>query len=443
MIKVKKLNKEYNLNICLIPNKLFKSLNLNLNTKYNINLGQLSISTFIKPNKSTDENMYFSNKIFSNLHLLEDINLNIWRNNKDIYLGPVVGFFVDTRVLTAILAGKPYKEFREVSLSYFKVNTNTNCLLYYFSKDDINSNGLLINGYIYSNKEKKWKSYKLPIPNVIYNRCEEFNIHNYFKGNKNIKFINPDIVLDKWHFYKKLFKYKDIEKYLIKTTLYKGFENIKKMLNKCDSLFIKAYHGSRGKQVLYIKRNEEGFEVELYLKGLKRIQISDMKELEKIVGYFTGDGNFIVQERINLIKYKDRFIDIRVLIQKNISGNWYARTPFARIGKGSFAITNYSAGGDGYSYTTIYPNLNKYYKNISIPTSKTLKDIAIKIATYIDKEYGDFGEIGIDLAIDENGKIYFIEGNEFPAILPNKLKNKSLDKFSNILEYAIFLSKKR
>lgn len=79
---------------------------------------------------------------------------------------------------------------------------------------------------------------------------------------------------------------------------------------------------------------------------------------------------------------------------------------------------------------------------ISVPSYADVAGAALEIASVLDGQLGPFGELGLDLAIDEGGAIWFIEANT----KPDKDLVVGLDKidgihsqYLSIFEYAGYL----
>lgn len=417
-IIVEKLKRSISENICLIPSEIFNSLNLNINGKYKLCVGLLSEEVYFKPSYSDSEKMYFPIVTFNNLQLFSRVKLNIWRDESNIYLGPVVGVFVNDRYLKSISDDNPPLSCQK----HIQANSKGNCLLYYFSIDGINWFDKKIKGFVFSPRFNEWKKYWLPMPNVVYDRGVAFDkldkslvyhIRNSFKKNPDIHFINSSDYLGKWQIYNRLQKYDEITEHLPYTIRYDDFSSVKNMLNKYNFIFIKSYYGSRGTEVMSIKENKKGFVTNFYKNGLKKVKFKTLDELKNHVEEFIKDKKFIVQQGIMLLKYKKRSVDLRVLIEKNDLNEWVAVYNQARIAVTNQNITNTSAGGDILNYSDIYSNKD-LTNNKKLPSDIEIREKTIEIAKFIEKEYGSFGELGMDIAIDTKGKIWFIEANTKP-----------------------------
>jgi hypothetical protein len=419
-IKIKKLPRHYSRNACLLPYGIFNNLGLSKEISYNIHLGQLNQVSFIKPNESQNIYMYIPEDIFNQLMPYDEAVLNIWKRDKNIFLGPVVGIFEHPRVLANIMDGT--SSFKDVHR--MKASLEERCISYYFSIYDINWQDKKIKGVTYIPHLGKWEYCWFPIPDVIYDQGiflrKELKplakqIRKQFRSDSNIQLINSVNGLGKWQLYERLTKYPKVRKYFPETIVYGNFNDVLLMLEKYNFIFLKSSHGSKSKEVLSVEQEKELYRLNFYNDEIKEVLIEDIQSLEEFVCNFIDGKEFIIQQGIRLLKFHEHKMDLRILLQKNEQGLWNSTYNASRIAKGSSTITSYSAGGNIAIYEQIYPYLDSTSLNCSIPDSDSLVETTIKIANYIEKEFGSFGEIGMDMAIDEGGNIWIIEGNAKPG----------------------------
>jgi len=421
-VHIKEDKKKFSSEICLLSKDIYDDLKLTKGQLYTIHFGQLSEKVYINPQESTEENIYVPMEVFKNLLLDENLNLNIWKENDDIYLGPVVGIFVSIDHFWSVKG----KERPSSAIQYIKASSKEGCFCYYFSLKDIDWVQNKIKGYSYIVSSKKWGNRWFPIPDVIYDRHGNFpnkdrkamlnEIRTKLRNYKNIKFINSRNSLGgKWEECRRLSKYREIKDMIPETIVYKEFNDVVHMLNRHKFIFLKSIFGSLGTSVLSIKQEPEGYRINFNDSGLKEIVVKDILEVEKIISDFKGGRKFIIQQGIKLLKYNGRHFDLRMQMQKDDSGLWKAIIHYVRVAKGNFTITNYALGGEAALYQHIYPSLNNEEGKETIPDKDKLSDAAMKIANCIDREFGPQGELGIDLGIDMHGKMWFIEVNEKPS----------------------------
>ncbi len=435
-----------------LPEKIVHSLGLEKEVYYTIYVGPLHEQVLVEVHKEDTQYMYVPHEIFQNLLLLSDLNLNIWveEEKTNIYLGPVVGVFVNTRYMKHISKG-------EIPLSFQKqmeAGIQEGCLLYYFSINNIKWFENKVKGHIYAPRWGKWLDYWLPLPNVIYDRGVGFereekplvkHIRDQFITHPNIKFINNCDYLGKWKVHKLLHKYNEVKQYLPHTITYKTFDKVVYMLEKYQHVFLKSYYGSRGIEVMSIEKRDKGYILNFYNKDIQKIFVKNDSDLKSHIDSFVGDKPFIIQQGIPLIKLNSKKMDLRVLIQKNDKGKWKADHCQIRLAQENYSITNESTGGKVVNYRDYYDLLNRL-NNYAIPTEQEIYNKTIKIAAYIEKEFGTLGELGMDMAIDAEGGLWFIEANSKPDkdSVPGVDDTDEIgSQFINVIHYAKFLSCKK
>jgi hypothetical protein len=461
-VQIKKLSDRVDSNICHVPNDIFAALNLSTEVPYKINLGQSYDYSYIVPNEQSGNCMYFSKSVFKKLMLFQGITLNIWRNEEEIYLGPVVGIFVKQRVIERIRIGKP-------SLSVQKhgeAASGTNCLAYYYSIEEISWGKGKIKGYTFDRTSKKWRYDWFPMPDVLYDlgvsfsdRLEPYtkymkllsspwiithkkpNVDNMLRRfrAKNVHFINNQRYLGKWDVHEGLSKYPDARIYLPKTIIYKDFNDILSMLNEFNFIFVKATGGAQGKQVLSIEQIDKKYKLTFNEYGLKEIEFNDIADVKRFIKIFSKERDLVVQQGIRLIKYNGRNMDIRMLMMKDGRGKWQAVQHHCRIAQKAYTITNMCLGGDWINYEEVYPRLCSQYPDRRIPDKEKLINETRNVIYYFEKEFGSFGEIGMDMAVDMHGKIWFIEANTKPDKI-HHITKEIPDEAISIFEYAKFLA---
>lgn len=436
--------------VCLVSQNIFNFLKLSEDVKYNLFLGQSSRNFFVRPVDETENCLYLTPEEFSptitknEITIFEDRVLNIWKKGEDIHLGPVLGIFINPKRLYVPEEGS-------TGQSHMLAGLAKSFLCYFFSLDNIDWENKRIKGLALIPGLDKWTNAWFPMPDVIYDRGARFTeeqkttvreIRERFRSNSNIHFINSLDYIGKWNAYRHLSKHDEIAGYLPETIRYGSFKDLLRMLKKHRFIFLKAYYGSGGKQVMSIEKADRQYKLVFYAYELRELILSDIKEVRKHIEEFTAGGKFIIQRGIRLLKYKGSYFDMRVLIIKDKQGKWRVLNNYARIAKANLTITNYCAGGDCNHYNNIYSYLSDPLSQGSIPNYDEIASETLKIAAVIDQEFGTFGELGMDMAIDEYGKIWFLEANT----KPDKDLVEGLDDFNDInpqysaiFEYAGYL----
>lgn len=433
---------------CLLSADLFEALGLVENKAYTLHVGHSNATVAFKKRQGKTSRLSLPSTIFHQLLLLENMPLNIWKAGDAIYLGPVVGIFVNPTYITNLAKGNiPLTAKKDI-----QANAVAKCLIYFFSIDHIDWKAKTIQGYTVDPQSNQWTFQTRPFPNVIYDCGVHFptdqkgkvkRIRQRFREDPGIQFINNRDYLGKWALYKKLSKYEEMRPYLPETIRYRSVDDLQNMLANHCLVYIKSFYGSRGSEVMTVRKKENGYVIKFYHGGLKSKFANGFEQIENLINHFFGDKPLILQEGINVLTYKGRRLDFRLLICKNGSGQWQVIYNQANVAKPGATITTF---GENYkNYDQVYRYFQMPGQCKSMPTDKKLRKETIKIAQYIEKEFGPHGEIGMDMAVDRNGKIWFIEANAKPEKLPipgfEDTKGVS-PQFLSIFQYATYLTKK-
>lgn len=418
-VSIRKLPMDNISNVCILPRIIFDALNLSTKVSYIFHFGLSKQTSLINFSEVEEKKIYFPENIFNQLHLLEYSMQNIYKIENDIFLGPVVGIFVTSFYMKALVKKRHiYFVKQHIRASLFE-----RCLGYFFSANDIDWSEKKVKGYTFIPELNKYDLRWFPLPNILYDKAGGsskkerplvMQLRKKFKSNPDIKLINNLNCLGKWEVYEALAKHPEAKKHVPETIIYSSFDDVLYMLNKNEIIFIKSYYGSGGREVLSIEKLSNKYKLNYFKIGPKEALLDTIDEVQEFVTKFIGSKKFIIQQGIRLLTFNGRNMDIRIFIMKNEVGKWESIFKGARIAKGKFTITNTRAGGDYAIYEQIYPQLSNQYSSLEVPSAKKLNETSAMLADYIEKELGAFGEIGLDIGIDNKGGIWILEANSKP-----------------------------
>lgn len=364
------------------------------------------------------------------------------RADRDIQR-PVVGVLVNKKKLHK-------RSIIKFAGRLYQANERVKCSVYFFTAESINWKKQSISGYILSADGKEWLEFRLPFPDIIYDRGAGYagneramveGVRSRFRKMPEIQFINSS-KLKKWQVHQRLSKYKETQKYLPATINSCGLADIREMLKKHSFLFLKSSGGSGGKSVFALEKNTQGYCFRYYHKGCHQkrygANLDDLRTEMKTIGL--KPERVIIQQGIRLVHYRNRPLDLRVLLVKDKHGDWKAVYNQARVAKKGTIITNVCLGGEAMNYRDIFSAIRKRYPGI--PPDKKIRRICIMLAWYIEQEFGPFGEIGMDIGVEVDGRVWLLEANSKPSKLPEKGIEETIGispQFLMTLEYAMFL----
>jgi D-alanine-D-alanine ligase-like ATP-grasp enzyme len=153
---------------------------------------------------------------------------------------------------------------------------------------------------------------------------------------------------------------------------------------------------------------------------------------------FVQNKPHIVQQGIRVVQHQGCNTDIRLLLVKDRTGTWREIFTRVRMTKGSFPIINSVLAQKVFAYEDFYSDRSAA-EGKGLPSSSEIVRQAIRIACAIDRRIGTFGELGIDMAVDRQGKIWLIEANSKPNKCPKPYHTYSkpiLPQFLSVFEFA-------
>ncbi|WP_254119557.1 YheC/YheD family protein [Bacillus sp. FJAT-29790] len=231
------------------------------------------------------------------------------------------------------------------------------------------------------------------------------------------------VSVGKWTKYKLILEDENLASHLPVTKLFKE-ESLWELMDLYSELMIKPSFGHKGKGVIQITSfGEDKFGVQA---GLNKITIHGKKPLFKYLreNHCSPKRQYIIQKWISLAKIEDSPIDIRVIVQrKRKSSEWIVTGKLAKIARDGFIITSAAKELVPVEEAIERSSLNsQLIQKILIE----LDQVSLNTARQLEKYYTKSRLIGLDMGIDQEGKIWIIEANLTPNIaMFNKVEDKS------------------
>jgi hypothetical protein len=322
--------------------------------------------------------------------------------------------------------------------------------VYFYTPNGITPSPQVVNGWSYSDQ---WHKKVFPAPDVVYNRLTSRKLENKPNVQKfmsDIKSRNGSVVfnekyLNKTEVFEALKKEDGLKGYLPESYHFKNYLMLKSMLSRHPTVFLKPVTGSLGKGIIRISRlSDKNFQYSYNtLTGARNKIFSDLALLFSNISGILKQQSYQIQQGLKLIEIKGCPVDFRVLVQRNGVGEWSLTSSVARTAGQHNFVSNLARGGSlsrvqdvvGQSQLTSF---NKTDLN------NKLCSAALKIAKGIELQIpGHFAELGIDLAVDTNGKVWLIEVNSKPSKEDNTplRESKIRPSVTKVVLYSQFLAK--
>jgi len=361
---------------------------------------------------------------------------------KASYKNPIMAVLVSPSTMRNLIRQKVNPRIKQMAAA----NEEVKNILYYFSLKHVDLKEKRITGCYWDRESSRWLPGSFPIPDILYLRggIKEKYAHIfaelYGMVNKRGHVINHPR-FNKWELYQVLNKDPVIKDFLPATREVNRPEDIKDMLEKYGVIYLKSYLGRKGHYTLRVEALPGSCYRYSYQKKnmLSTYEVSSFQSLFNAVEGFFHGKSFLVQQSIDLIKHKNRLVDMRAELQRNGNGQLEIVGICVRLGMNGSPITTHS---NAFKFEDFFLTKMHWPKEKIEALIDTIQSFLFRIYEYIERHYGKYVEIGIDFAVDNNEIIWLIEAN-------SQSTKVSLEKaysgavvsraYKNILEYAGYL----
>lgn len=448
-------------NCLYISENLIQKLNLNSSAQLLFKIGcltqQVRVCKLHNSGYHGEPILFVSPDIAANCEIPVNhpLTLRFEKQQGVLAIGPIIGLLTTRSTKTESGFGSQEPLLRALSESSAEMAG----FAYIFCSEDIDWHLATVSGFFpcYSNDGSRaaWQSLVMPLPDIIYDRIpsryfdaktEVAETKNKLMNELKLPYFNPRF-LDKWEVHLALQNDPDAIPYLPPTRLITSPSDILEFLDLYKSVFVKPTSGSLGKKILKIEKFP-GNKFRLLYRSKEKQTIEkiapDFPTLLKIMQPLMGNKNFIVQKNLNLAKYETGPFDIRVLVQKNMRGKWRRTKIYTRVAAQNSFLSNLSDGGQPKPISRVLYEVFGVDFAARTGLGEKIRSVANMLPPSLEKTTGEtWGELGLDLGIDVNGKVWLIEINSKPfrALVSTKSSTKVIQRsLMRPLEYAKFLA---
>ncbi len=397
--------------------------------------GKLISKATIHPYPFTFRHSHMINlspKLRQNLALPKDWNPKMVAAHGALILGPIIG----------ILADRPFERQATYFQHISKIASEKQMLVYVFEPQDILWDKQLIKGTTTEGEAL------FPFPAVIYDRYflsrkiqrkEMDEIRTKLECIYRIPFINPpslfELTGNKWLSYQVLME--EHAEFMPHTRIYQQPEDIKEMLNQYGEIFIKPLSGALGKGIIRVMQNDLGMHW-MDSKQQKFQHFAAIENLTELLYPGLQSNAYVLQEAIKRKKFNGKYVEIRVYMQKNGFLKWVRTGMVARLtNEGVLTAESETNKRASIIFNHLYPNSNERKK-----IKNQIAKVARSAVETIEKEVGTFGELAVDICIDQYDGIKILEVNSKPDNLFSQIHAYKLRNLAalRLLNYATALS---
>ncbi len=340
--------------------------------------------------------------------LPEQLNYSIKKEGRTITIGPIIGYIAISRE----------KELNEENLNkkleYFYRYSEIEGLVFICKSNSFDFDNETVSGYAYAPTETPgeyiWIKGTFPLPAAIYNRMdltrETFNKLILRMGDK----IFNSYFFNKIELFKYLTDCPKTKKYLPETATLASVSNAVGFLQKYKTVYLKPSFKNKSKGIAAISKAENG----LFLLQERSVpdRLYTISETSTFIAELMKTDSYIVQQGIEIALYEERRYDFRVVMQKGYSMKWECTAIFARFGAVNAPVTNFTVSGFALNGYDALKKVFRLSDRQAFTLEKNIIAACMVICDRIDFAAGNYGDVGIDIVVDKNRKIWVLEINK-------------------------------
>jgi hypothetical protein len=276
--------------------------------------------------------------------------------------------------------------------------------MWFFSLADVDWRAGTARGW--NGVDPVWKT--RPIPAVILNRTRTTRA-SARRGISRLRRLgklvcNERNVVSKLAIHRILAKDPSLLPYLPETASLSA-ESVAALLSRSANVFLKPSRASVGNGIIRISRAGANTVAEVNRLGRTERRRIDVRRVSSLV---KGKGRgYLVQQGISLMKYRGRPVDFRVSIQRGPDGGWQCTGMVGKVARKKAIVTNLHCGGTSIRAEALF---REWGWNESEVRAK-VADLGVRIASALERGLPPIADLGLDIALDEQGHPWFIESN--------------------------------
>lgn len=294
--------------------------------------------------------------------------------------------------------------------------------VYVFSPLEADEASRTVQGYGWS-AAKGWERRTYPLPDLIYDRAffsgkEAYESHR--RALRRLRALKPVPYLgygmkSKLEMLHYLRRDPELRPFLPRTFKLASPEMAARWLKREARIFLKPEAGSQGRGAVLAERTDGCWQIRARDHENRPLvrEFSEEAQFVRWLGAFAGSRAYLIQPYLELAAPSGEAWDIRALVQKNGRGLWELTGMGARLGGGGSITSNLHGGGSAMEAARC---LERQFDSArAVEILDTVRWLALRIPPALEACNGRMAELGLDLGVDRQGRVWIIEANTKPG----------------------------
>lgn len=299
-------------------------------------------------------------------------------------------------------------------------------------------------------RDREWVAAERPLPDAVYemtsyaDRSEREGVRAVCKrlaDECGIPFVNRLPPFGKWRVYEVLRARPETKHLQPETMPFADLESLRQMVRRHGTVYVKDSYGSRGKSVMRIRADGSLWRLDRWrLEGSCRGQTVDGRfpTLAALHRFLEGLDlkNWVLQQGVNGPQVKGRTFDLRVMVQKDGRGQWGVAVSGLRWSRHNDVVNNVSQGAIQIDPAGFVQQYGPDVRGLDTFEARAAA-ASMQVAHVLEEQFGTIGEIGVDVGIDRDGRVWVFEVNPKPGRFPGYAIHR------RVFAYAGYLARRK
>ncbi|WP_054948590.1 YheC/YheD family endospore coat-associated protein [Numidum massiliense] len=295
-----------------------------------------------------------------------------------------------------------------------------------FSPKHIDWRTRRVRGYRHHHATNKWVKVETDIPGVIYDRCFYVTSAHYLSYKPYVQLIERDPFTEllglslkgKWQLAQIVSRAPNLTAYMPSTERYTKPTDAEKYLHQYGAFVAKPSGGSQGNGIVAIFHHKQGNTYAVLGRSKKNEPLAHTFATETTtfawLHQFIGKSRYILQPYLHLHTPDNTPFDVRALMQKDERRTWQLTGMAVRTGNRRSLTSNLHGGGKAEPFAPFLHKLS-FDAETMRQIERHVHTICKEVPPLIEREHGRLCELGIDIGIDRQGRVWLLEVNSKPG----------------------------
>lgn len=340
--------------------------------------------------------------------------VNITWQNGTLRIGPLVGVLAPRQKSKT----HPYSAQTSLFRRLIHAGNELGVCVFVFDFHHIDWSKKRVRGYTLAGD--KWVARNYPIPDVVYDRTTGTFAGGVAAADAARRRLSQYQVPQfntrlgsKMRLYQLMRADLLLQAHLPPTYRVSSTKQVAKVLAVSGSAYLKPQSGAQGKGIIRLRRRTGTWEYTLVNEHYQIYQGSSLRLADVIARLRTQVvlSGYLVQPDIRLIRWQGRICDVRALIQRDADGCWHLTGAAIRAGRPGGIISNLHGGGQALQLEQVLAQTLPGGAAAVPSVVAQIEQLSLRVGAVLAKGTKCLGELGVDLGVDKNGKVWVIEAN--------------------------------